>query len=800
MKLTPIKNWVSAPLLFPALIFLLVNTSTSYNFYHVNSYKIVLMILGVTIFAVRNIPLFPSKINDQFPWKIWLFMAVPLLATIPGLVQHQLGFNYNFRYELAAYLVLFLWVVYLYRLVEHENDLNLFFVFIGLAVIYNGCWSVLEKTGFHPLAWNEPVKMVKATFGHRNYFSGFLIVLLPLIFVFAIPDKLFKVDQDPVPQEQYPQTHLYYMIVFFFGCLSLILAQTRAAIAAFALALALVCFLYVRFFAPEKWRKRVLLIYGAIMATGICLMMVILLNPDLFSGSRFAQLFTMKAWMGRRLAWETALSSSMASPLFGFGLGSSYDLFFSFVDPDARLFHFEHSYNHAHSEILEYIQEGGLIGLTVYVAFWAWLVWRLIKLLKNPHTNSTCLKLGIGICGGFLAFHIHGSFSVAPRMMVMRLPVYTLIAITLIIDNLCKTDTHSEIRQPTLRSRLMSGLPTLTVLAVTWVIFLPWAAGQWQFFAIRQERPAYLQIRNLTALTGLTPDIYALDHLARKQIEYNQLHGLKQTLDTIDRIIPYYRNVGYKKTVHAALSGDPEQAKRIGLASQLRDRYHQPTIDLLIKLAVKSNDLPMFKEQFSLSLRKHVFSHGLNNSLSADDVQILFVPGENPLKIIGESDTITFQWSEKLIGVLFDSARKHHQGPRFSDTDKEKYFQFLKSLITKQPWFQLNILDSFENNRQSLLEDAKAYQLLNSKWDYDKVVLEYSHRKELSQTPAALKKGVYSRQQADLAKAQKAHSVRQKVYDAKLKGKTDWDFYKRKQDFIKSFIGRFIVTVFPTNT
>jgi len=411
MKLTSIKNWPTAPLLFPSLVFLLVNTSTSHAFYHVNSYKIVLMILGLTIVALRNTPILPPVASNTVPWKIWFILSIPLLATVPGLILHKGSTNYNLVYELVTNLVLFLWVIYLYRSVNHESDFSLLLFFIGLAIIFNGTWSVLEKTGFHPLGTAESVRFVKATFGHRNYFSGFLIILLPAILIFAVPDGLLRPETES--NKQPSRTYQFYIVVFLLGCLSLILAQTRAAIAAFGIALALVCYLYIHFFASRSWRKWLLIIYGAILLIGATLAFTVLLFPELFLGNRFAQLFTIRAWLGRRLAWETAINAISASPLAGYGLGSSYNLFFTFVDPDARLFHHEHSYNHAHSEILEFVQEGGIIGLVAFILFWGWLIRRLIRLMKHPDISPIGLKLLIGICGGFTAFHIHGSFSVA---------------------------------------------------------------------------------------------------------------------------------------------------------------------------------------------------------------------------------------------------------------------------------------------------------------------------------------------------------------------------------------------------
>ena len=797
MKLIPPKDWISAPLLVPGLIFLLVNTWTSHIFYHVNSYKIVLVILGVTFFAIRNIPLFPTNTDAHIPWRIWGVITIPLLATFPGLILHQWSFNYNFRYELATNLVLLLWIVYLYRNVRREEDLRLLMFFIGLTVIYNGCWSVLEKTGFHPLFWQEPVQMVKATFGHRNYFSGFLIILLPTMLIFAIPEKLFGNNTTPEQQKIFSRSNQFYALVFLFGGVSLLLAQTRAAIAALLCSLALISFLYIHFFALRVWRRRILILFGVGIISVACLGLIVYFNPTLFKESRFAQLLTLQGWIGRLLPWETAVNSIKSSPWVGFGLGSSYNLFFSFVDPDARLFHHESSYNHAHSEILEYMQEGGFVGLIALVIFWGYLIFLLIRVLRSSETSTTQLKLGIGIAGGVLAYHLHGSFSVAPRMMVMKLPIFTLIGLILILNKLHTKEKLQEPETPSLKSRIVSGLPTLAILIVIWIIFLPWVAGQWAFVRIQSERPSYIQTSKLEQLVKLSPDIYALDKLSHLQIKYKKIPELKKTLDTIEGIVPHYRDLLFKRMIHAAMNGELENAKQLGLAFQERVRYHLPAIEMLMNLSLQTDDLLLFKAQFELFLRKHAFSQLLIKSLNANDVLVQFLPIEKPLNIIYQPNKLTFQWSEKLINLLFETAQKNRIQKHYSISEKQRYGSFLMQLLARQPYFQLNVYEAFKAENDSIKNAAKAYISLEKEWQKRKREMEIKYRTEMRQTPSAGRRALYAKQTESLEATRQQYAVKMEVIATSLREKTDWDLYTRKQKFISVFISQFNDVIFP---
>ena len=150
MTIPTIKQLIKSRLLFAGLLFFGVNLTASHMFYQVNSYKIFLVILGVIILAVVNDLIFPKNAEQKIPWKALTILLLPVLVTIPGYFLFGGYYNYNFRYELAAYLVLIIWVSYLYRGVKDENDLSPLLFFIGITIIYVSLWAILEKIGYHP--------------------------------------------------------------------------------------------------------------------------------------------------------------------------------------------------------------------------------------------------------------------------------------------------------------------------------------------------------------------------------------------------------------------------------------------------------------------------------------------------------------------------------------------------------------------------------------------------------------------------------------------------------------------------
>ena len=71
--------------------------------------------------------------------------------------------------------------------------------------------------------------------------------------------------------------------------------------------------------------------------------------------------------MERLFSWESAVNSIIDAPILGYGPGTSYQLYFDFRNPNFRLFTGESSFRHAHSEILELLQEDSMDHLQLVV-------------------------------------------------------------------------------------------------------------------------------------------------------------------------------------------------------------------------------------------------------------------------------------------------------------------------------------------------------------------------------------------------------------------------------------------------
>lgn len=686
MPIKQITSLVGSRTFLPGLLFFAINLSASTILYQNNSYKIALLLLAVTLLFLREDILRRAERVDHPPWKMGLLLSLPVLATLPGYFISGGSYNYNFDYELATFLVLLLWSGYIYRMASEPDALQPLFIMIAVTLIYLGVWAILEKTGYHPLGGGVPVFKVEATFGNPNYFSGFLIVVLPLMLALSLPEIKATSEASGLQRWHFSYLKLFFLIAFCFGEVSLLLAETRSAIAAHLLSLFVFAYLFTVLIAAEVWKRRLFVLLCCIVLGVFGIGLYMLFNAEQFPDSRFAALFTKAGWIDRLIPWEAAINAISASPMLGYGLGSSYNLFFQFVDPDAGLYASLQSYNHAHSELLEILQEGGVAGALAWLLFWSVIAVMLVRIARSSVATQPVQRLAVGIGAGFVAFHSHGLFSVAERMISVKLPLYTLIAVTFAL--------YIWAQQPArplpaiLSKRVLHTVASLLLLGVVYLIFTPWAYGQYAFRDVLKNHPQQKQRVVLEPVLEDYPDIYGLDYLLQLQLKEGG-KGMAHTMALMEQRFPGYQDLGYYQALHAGLAGDPKEAQRLALAYQARNRYHQPSMQLLTTLAVATNDAQGFFQQLQLLTRKQLFAAQLRLFTPAEAVQIEQRPMQAAIEIQeqGQTDGLTIVWNSTFVGQLLNKGREVMRKKQWRPQERERVRQYLLKQILAAPYF-----------------------------------------------------------------------------------------------------------------
>ena len=625
-------------LFFPVLagvIFFAFNAYYSDNFYHINSFKMVYMglfilvcffiydisYLGYNRFIQKN-----TLIECSFPWKEALLFLLPVLGTHPGFLLH-LGENihYNYRYELAIELIALLWMVYIIRFLrtdKMDKAIIIFLLFVGFSTLYVWFFGVLETQGLSPYL-NSAEKFsgrIAVAYGNSNLIAGALAPMLPIFLLLSIP-KIQRVAGTIHFQAYFSKTrHILFFLFFLASSHALLLTKTRAAIAAGILSCLIVLFiLLVQIFFKKKIHILSLFLFVAI-CFAIFLFVCFFYRDQLSELSRFFKIFYFETWQGRFIAWGPAVKAFLAAPIFGYGLGTSYSLFFRHIAPDSRILWDERSYNHAHSEWLEYLAEGGIFGYICFFILWGYVFYNLIKYFFYTKTNILHQRIILGSAAGMLGFFMHGSFSIAQRMLVTNIPQYALLAIAFVLIAYYKKELPAEnvfwfrlkkiasiykiwlAKWKQLPSLVRNQLPVALIILLVFIVYATWAKTQYEFVKIIKTKDSILQTIKFEKLKNKRQDVYLLDTLTRRYLDRKAYKKALANIQQTKEVIPNYRINGFLEALSYYHLGDTERAYELLKGYLKLDNYHDGTLSLTHKLSYLYND----KDTFLLTL-KYIF-------------------------------------------------------------------------------------------------------------------------------------------------------------------------------------------------
>ncbi|PCI24681.1 MAG: hypothetical protein COB67_11425 [SAR324 cluster bacterium] len=793
------RAFIQQRLFLFGLLFWGVNSTAYYVLYQVNSYKILLVLASVTLLTIFVVWSYYQSGNRAAPWSLWGFLGLPLLVTLPGYWFYQGKYNYNFDYELVTNLSLILWVVFLYQITRRTEDLRVLFLFMGITLLYSSIWAWVELFDVESFSLNlGQGSSMKATFGNRNYFSGFLIQLLPLFLILSIPESNSSKKDELKSRWSFSKWNRFALLTFIITLCTIVTAQSRAALGATLVSLFITILGYAFFLSSSKTRKRIILALGVSLALLIIAFFLFYSLDEGFQQSRLAAVFNIEAWYGRFMPWEAAVTSIQGSPWIGYGLGSSYNLFFQFVPANARLFHSEHSYNHVHSEYLEYLQEAGLVGGIVFLFFWGYLFLQIFRIVRNS-SSPLAQKVAIGIAGGFIAYLIQSLFSVAPRMMVVKFPLYTLIAVVLILARFTVASSPVIKSSKSLTNTLKHFIPISICLVLAWSLYVPWMKGQYEFVEIRQTPPSSLHVDQLEALVQQRKDVYALNYLSHLNLGYRQPQKLRETIKLIDQTLPDYRDLGFVKAQLAYMEKDFPAATQAALKYQEGDRYFIPVIEFLLKLSAQQGDRKLFFEQVQLITRKLAFDQQLPILKKEEAVRVDQGRVKSALKVIFTPSDLYFQWNEQFIQYFFQSVLKSQRLGKWRRKEKALFVRSLGKSMETSPYFFVQIRKGFEQEQQQIMTLMDRRILLVRERDQFLRRLDQKHRVLLVRSRRSERAKIQKAQALERGEKGKPYQNRLEQLEKTLRLKTEFDQYLKRQQFKQAVIRNFSQVAFPTS-
>lgn len=354
--------------------------------------------------------------------EIWI-LPLPFVATFPGAFAHQWHWNYNVYAEWINTGLAFSWVLLWTQLwrnprIGAQRAMLLLVAGVGMTLL----WSVAEWV-LHIVEWgvSKGFAPPATNFGNPNYAANFLILVFPFIMVLGRQRMLGR---------RWPWTVLAVatIVVLF------LLLRTRAALMGWMIAsyLALALWMKTRSVGRRAW----IAWWSLPILFTAAIVVLSLFYWELAAHFRYLELVGPHAWYTRTYPWMVGWRSVLESPWIGYGPGASVSLFHGFVDqvPETVAVATGGDYLHIHAEYLEWLQEGGILGLTAYLLVWGWIIWRAVRMALDVQRDRAERWLAGAAAYGLLAYHLHSLVEVAARMPANRMALYAVGAMVLMLS------------------------------------------------------------------------------------------------------------------------------------------------------------------------------------------------------------------------------------------------------------------------------------------------------------------------------------------------------------------------------
>ncbi len=629
-------------------------------------------------------------------WKVWAILALPLLGTAPGFLLHRQMAHFYFPAELATNLLLIAWAVVLHEAITDRRDAAMFHVGAGATIAVVSLYAVLQGVGLLARRSGEPDDpRVMGTFGSPNVLAAFLIPLLPLFLVFAarnITQARTRRTQDASPARERrdgrgggrrvpsverarPRSRadgsahrgdgrlgwaLAAAVLFVIGAVALFLAQSRMGVLAWCGSGGIVVALCYRrslgspgAFLPS--RQSIAAVALLVIGAGLGLAALRAAKGGAYEGyaKRVAAVSTFRGWSARTVPWNAALTSIREAPVFGYGLGSSYELFFEHVSPLSRAYADGRSFAHAHSEALEVLEEGGILGALLTLALFAFLIRAAVIGLRRNRGDPFVRDLSIAVLAGIAGYAASAALTESSRMIGAKLALYTLFGFALSLPNLGSQPADGGPEAP-IRSRrpiLGSALLLVMVLASLGVL-APFLRSMRTFAEMAAQSPSEPLMRKIDSATGKDPNPYSLFYLADWQVKSGKYADAHGTLARIQSLIPHYRESDYLEAYLAFSERNFEAARSAGEKALDRDRYYQPTLALLTTVAAATRDSSLAFEQLSAlsewaAIRSGISRHG------REGIELSKDPRVSGIEVRASAGKTQIVWNADLVaGIL----------------------------------------------------------------------------------------------------------------------------------------------------
>lgn len=277
---------------------------------------------------------------------------------------------------------------------------NPFITVIFMMGVLESLYGMFEVFSGHNQALNIKLgdSSVAGTFISRNYFAGYLLMVIPLSIGYLLSRKEFQAFRFPGWRNWLPSLHGKTLLIGFGAMvmiLSLLFSASRMGITSLLFSFILIVIL-LRSVHGEKKLFRVpvlILVLALFWAAWIGLDVTI---------NRFFEV--TESFEARWTMWMNTFRIIEDFPLLGSGLGT-----FAQVFPRYRTFHVIGLATHAENDFLQLASEVGLVGMGLLLILFVALFYKALTGIRSVSRGEPGRYIGIGGLVGILALMLHST-------------------------------------------------------------------------------------------------------------------------------------------------------------------------------------------------------------------------------------------------------------------------------------------------------------------------------------------------------------------------------------------------------
>jgi O-antigen ligase len=274
---------------------------------------------------------------------------------------------------------------------------NQLLIVIFLTGVFESLYGIFEFfSGHQHILYLKGISSVTGTFINRNYFAGYLLMVIPLSMGLFFSREALYAGRFKGWRQRLSSLDGKTLLIGFgiiVMILGLIFSASRTGIVSLLLSFTLISILFRASQAGKGFSRTTILILG------LALLWALWIGLDAVIG-RFFDVSEDLKW--RWAMWADTSKIVKDFPILGSGLGT-----FSQIFPMYKSFHIRRFVSHAENDFLQLSSEVGLIGMGILFILFIFLFVKVVSGIRSMSITDSRRYIGIGGLVGILALMFH---------------------------------------------------------------------------------------------------------------------------------------------------------------------------------------------------------------------------------------------------------------------------------------------------------------------------------------------------------------------------------------------------------